>query len=140
MIGYFYKAGDIYVGEAFHKYQKGFGSLLHQYIDSKKYGIGVDLILIEYNLEGKFLKLPDHQYEVNRYRRKEKALSVKVYVPQVFGTWSENEKRSFITNTTVESVRLLEKRYEKSDVIQIDFKRLLLDLEKCAELFFQMQL
>ena len=133
MIGFFVKAGDPEVGNHFRLYQKEFRDIVHRNVFVNHYGEGIDLILIQFHLEGRFLQIPDEQYKVNYFRKKEKSASVNVYVPMTFQFVTEREKKEFISKTTTEAVLLIKKRMEKKENIYINFDQLLQDLEKCTE-------
>ncbi len=137
MIGFFVKAGDIQVSQKFDPYRKKFEGIIEKTINNKKYGEGLDLILIEYHLEGKFLEIPDYQYKVCNFRKKERAISVKVYVPSSFELLSGLEKKEFIIKTTEESVILVKKKMAKSDISNFNFDSLLLDLKQCSVTYMQ---
>lgn len=133
MIGIFVKAGDPEVGNHFLLYQKEFRDIVHRNVFVNNYGEGIDLILIQFHLEGRFLQIPDEQYKVNYFRKKEKSASVNVYVPMTFQFVTEREKKEFISKTTTEAVLIIKKRMEKKENIHINFDQLLQDLEKSTE-------
>lgn len=135
MIGFFVLAGDVNVGKTFNLYKEEFNKIVKNFIFGKKYGTGLDILLIEYHLEGKFLKIPEYRYKVNAFRKKESSISVSVYVPTTFEALSDSEKKAFIAHTTLEAIILVRNKMQKSEIIKIDFDSLLHDLKQCSETY-----
>jgi hypothetical protein len=135
MIDYFVKAGDIYVGQFFIPYEKEFINIINKNISGNDYGQGLEILLIEYHLEGQFLQIPEERYKVNSYRRKEQSVSVTVYVPETFKLLSELEKKNFIISTTKDAVILVKEKMAKKENMRINFDKLLSDLEECSNNF-----
>ncbi len=132
MIGYFTRAGNWNVAIGFNPYERVFNNILKRKIEDKDFGIGLDLILIEYTLEGSYLQLPAKPIKVLPYSKKQRALSVVVGVSKEFGNMSDISKRQFIINTTIESVKLVQKKMQRLGFNDIDFKSLLDDIQECA--------
>ncbi|NTV35879.1 MAG: hypothetical protein HGA53_02905 [Anaerolineaceae bacterium] len=135
MIGYFVKAGDVDAGQHFLPYKNEYSNLINKNISGNDYGQGIEILLIEYHLEGQFLQIPEERYKVNSYRKKEQSISVTVYVPETFKLLSELEKRNFIISTTKDAVLLVKEKMAKKENININFDKLLSDLEKCSNNF-----
>jgi hypothetical protein len=132
MIGYFVMVGDIRVGNVFNPYYVAFNKLVKRNINPKTYGIGLELILIEYHLEGEFLALPEEKYRLKSYRKNERSIAVAVGVSLEFGKMSDIEKRKFIVDTTIVAVRLAQEKMDKLGFVEIDFPQLFADIDKCA--------
>lgn len=132
MIGYFTRAGNVEVAQAFIPYERAFNKILRRKIEGKDFGDGLDLILIEYTLEGGHLRLPAKPIRVLAYSKKERALSVVVGVSKGFSDLPEVAKRQFIVNTTLESARLVQEKMLRLRFTEIDFKSLLGDIQECA--------
>ena len=132
MIGYFVKAGDIRVDKIFHPYKAAFNKLVKIYIKPKKYGDNLELILIEYQLEGEFLQIPEEKYHLKSYRKNEHSIAVAVCVDLKFGQMSDFAKRQFIIDTTCDAVRLVQEKMGKMGFVDIDFPQLFADIDKCA--------
>jgi hypothetical protein len=133
MIGYFTKEGDVDVGAPFNPYLQSFKRIMKMKVAHKKYGTGLDLILIQYHLEGKYLELPAKMYKVMPYRKKEHSISVIVGVPQSFKDLSDIAKRQFIIDTTVESARLVREKTIRLGFAKINFEMLLRDIVDCTK-------
>jgi hypothetical protein len=73
MIGYFTKAGDPEVEAIFGPYRQSFRRLLKNKLEGRKYGDGLNLILIQYHLEGRFLQTTPQMFKVLSYRKKEQS-------------------------------------------------------------------
>jgi hypothetical protein len=132
MIGYFTRAGDWRASAAFNSYDLVFGKLLKTRTSKKSFGSGLDLILIQYHLEGEYLELPKDKYKLLPYRKSERSSSVVVGVPKDFASMTNLAKRNFIVETTVESVRLVQKQMLRLGFTEIDFVSLLEDIQECA--------
>jgi hypothetical protein len=139
MIGIFVLAGDTKVSQIFYPYKKIFSEIIEKSLGDKKYGEGIDLILIEYHLEGKFLPLPEYRYKVNAFRKKERSISVNVYVPIEFEAFSDSEKKEFISQTAIEAVTLVMKKTRKSERFSIDFDALINDLTRCSDIYTRLE-
>jgi hypothetical protein len=132
MIGYFVKAGDIRVDQLFHPYKAAFNKLVKQHIKPKVYGESLELILIEYHLEGEFLSLPKEKYRLKSYRKNERSIAVVVNVSLGFGQISDQEKRELIVETTIDAIHIVQEKMVKLGFADINFPQLLADVEKCA--------
>lgn len=126
MIGYFVKSGDAEMGKIFNVYRFSYSDFLKEKLAGKKYSEDLELILIEYHLEGKFLSLPDKEIRVKAYRRNEHSVAVVIGVPQEFVSWTEIEKKKFLITTTLEAVIAVKSNLSK----KTNF-----DLQKLAELY-----
>lgn len=135
MIGYFTDEGDNEVGAFFNPYLESFNRLLKRNLKDKDYGSGLDLILIQYRLEGKYLKLPPDQYKVLAYRKKERSASVVVGVPLDFRRLSDAAKKRFIIDSTLESAILVRVKMLRLGFKKIDFDSLIHDINETAEEF-----
>lgn len=133
MISYFTRAGDSRVDIAFQPWREGFNQLLKNTVRLKTYGRGLDLILIEYYLEGEFLQLPAKKYKVLPYSKKEHSILVVVAVSKNFAIMDEDSKKRFIIDTTLQSVRLVQSKMKRLGFTKIDFAQLLYDIEQCAK-------
>lgn len=139
MIGYFTKSGDTEVSSVFGPYRQTFKRIMKKRLADRKYGTGLDLILIQYHLEGKYLELPTKMYKVKSYSKKERALSVVVGVPQGFKELSDIAKRQFIVDTTLESIGLVQEKMLRLGFTEIDFELLIHDINECAKEFLSLK-
>ena len=133
MIGYFTLAGDIYADSPFGAYQQSFANLVKQRIGDRRYGDGLDLILIQYYLEGKYLHQVKKDYRVQGYRKKEKSVAAIVWVARSFGNRPETEKRQFIIDSTLEVIKLVHIKMDRLGYKNIEFDRLTADVRGCAD-------
>ena len=145
MIGYFTLAGDIDADTPFGAYRQSFAKLVKQRIGDRRYGDGLDLILIKYYLEGKYLHkvskdypegkylhMVTKDYRVQGYRKKEKSVAAIVYVARSFAIMPETDKRQFIIDSTLEVIRLVHIKMDRLGFKNIDFDRLTADMRECA--------
>jgi hypothetical protein len=135
MIGYFEKDGDADVGEGFHPYKEAFNKIIKRNIKPKVYGDGLDLILIEYHLEGRFLPRYEEKYRLKSYRKNEHSIAVVVFVSYEFRQMSDLAKRKFIVDTTIDAVHLVQTKMAKLGFASIDFPQLIADIEECRNEF-----
>ncbi|MCE9644959.1 MAG: hypothetical protein K8S20_03085 [Chloroflexi bacterium] len=140
MIGYFVGAGDIEAGKMFDTYlhgENGFANLLK---DLKKtdYGEGLNLLLIEFYIEGNFSTIFDvDKIKTGNYSNKNKDISVKVPVKRTdFHDRTENERRQFIVSTTLKAIELVENRLAKLK-LGINFDLLKKDVTNIGKLFIE---
>lgn len=133
MIGYSIVAWDFNASTPFTAYEHAFAKLLRQRIGEHKYGDDLDLILVQYWVEGQFAPPVAKQYRVQGYRKKEKSVGVIVWVARSFQDKSEEEKRQFIVDTTLEVIRLVRIKMDRLGYKVIDFDRLTTDVRKCAD-------
>ncbi len=140
MIGYFVKAGDPDVGNAFQPWLLSFRNIIHRTVAPKSYGDDLRLILIEYDLEGKFMEFPKREYRVYSYRRNERSMIVMVGVREDFGTWPDPEKRRFIVESTLHATELAREKMLKLGYPGVDFEQLMSDLHLCAKEYLDAEL
>ncbi len=133
MIGYFVLAGDFNAAEPFDLYERSFAKLVKQRMGNRHYGSDLDLILVQYHVEGKFLPQPTKEYRVGGFRKKEKSIGVVVWVARSFKDKLEAEKRQFIVDTTLEVIRLVRTKMDRLGYKNIDFDTLTADVRKCAD-------
>lgn len=132
MIGYFVKSGDTDVHTVFHPYINELREIVGRRISNNIYGEGLELILIEYHLEGQFLPMLEKRVRLLPYRKSEQAIATIVGIPKSFADMPEIEKKKLLTETTIESVELVKSRMIKKGFTKIDFPRLMDDLQKCV--------
>ena len=136
MIGYFVEAGDPEVSKIFQPYRSSFRNIVQRHIAPNNYGDDLQLILIDYHLEGKFLPFPKQEYRVHSYRRNERSIIVIVGVRRDFGGMSSTENKKFIVDSTFRAVELARDKMRKLSYSKVDFVRLLSDLHVCAQEYF----
>jgi hypothetical protein len=136
MIGYFVKSGDIDIGHLFSPYCFSFSDLIKEKITGKNYSKDLNLILIEYHLEGRFLELPSEKYKVKSYSTKDLAVAVVIGVPNLFSTWSDSEKKFLIVNTTLEAINLVKNKLSKRRNFDLEgMDRLYTDIKEYSKVF-----
>lgn len=138
MIGFFTIIGDSDTGNNFLYYVKEFSKIIKNIISEDYYGQDISLILIEYRLEGKFLKIPNEQYKFVSYRKRERSIGIVINVPLAYQTLSEIMEKEFIIITSTNAVRLARDTMNKKGYSNFDFERLLADLEKCSNTFLSL--
>ena len=143
MIGYFVSVGDAEIDELFSPYlwgEFGLAKTIKQELKDKKYGHDLDLLLIEYYVEGKFVplgseKLKGEDLRVLNYSRKEKAISVAVAVrfPH-FHDREQMERKKFLIKTTLAAIDSVREKLEKRGV-DTNFDALRQDVDRVGNLF-----
>lgn len=137
MIGYFIKAGDPETGEMFRPYigtPYGLGQRLKR-IENKDYGTGMDLLLIQLYVEGKFPIFGPEQLKVRNYSTKEKAIVVAIPVNRSsFHDVGEIERRQFLVNSTLNAINAVRARLQKRK-LDIDFDTLYRDVQEIGQEF-----
>lgn len=139
MIGYFVKSGDKVFSEIFGPCCFAFSEMLEKQLAGKKYSKDLELILIEYHLEGKFLKLPDREYRVKSYRRSERSIAVVVGVTHKFSLFSNVEKKQFIVSTTLKAVTAVKNKLARKTGFDLEsVLRLYDDIKECSRSFLEL--
>jgi hypothetical protein len=133
MIDYFIKVSTGESGDIFRKYVWSFRKLINEYINITKYSDDVDLLLIEFSMEGKFIEYPKKEIRFRSYRLKEKSAAVTVGVRKEFIEWTDNEKKQFIITSTLNSIELARNALRKKGLDISGFPRLLVDLNDCFD-------
>ncbi len=133
MLGYFIKASKAESGEVFAKYVWAFRNLFYKKIEITKYSEDLNLLLIEYTVEGKFIDYPKKDFRYISYRVKEKSSAIEVGVKKEFIDWSDKEKKDFIISTTIKSIDIVEHKLIKKGLDVDGFLLLLVDLNDCIE-------
>ncbi len=136
MIGYYLSAGDQTVSDQFSPYvwgDYGFGALIKKSIRYKKYGEGLELLLIKYYVHGKFSSYLPLEPKVGNYSKANKDISVDIGVPSyLFHEKNEFERREFIVDSTIHAVELVKNRLLKKK-LDVDFDSLLYDLKALSK-------
>lgn len=138
LIKFFILAGDTQVTNAFHLYQKPYRDIIEKRLVGKKYAESLNMILIEYHLEGKYHLFPEKPIRLLNYTLKSRSIAIVIGVSRDFGSWLEGKKRSFLVSTTTTVVELVKERMDHKGLTDIDFNRLLADLETCSNEYLAM--
>jgi hypothetical protein len=138
MIGYFVKAGDLEVGHIFNPYRFAFSTMLDEKLAGKNYSKDLQLILIEYHLEGKFLAFPGEDYKIKPYREKEHSIGVVIGVPYKFLVWPDIEKKKFIVNTTLRAITIVKDNLSQKENFDLEgITRLYTEVEEYSKAFLK---
>jgi len=138
LLGYFLKIGlgGTKIGNIFEKYiwtEDGFIRFMEKYNIIEKYGIDLDLILIQYYVEGE--KMPGNspdQPRLSNYSKKNQDIAVAFAVTrEKFHDVGEQQRREFIVNTTLQAIDMVEGRLGKRK-LDINFDALRRDVKKAA--------
>lgn len=139
IIGYFLKVGiggdradSLFSPHLFG--ERGFKTYLLKTLSQGKYGKDLELILIQYYLEGK--SLPDnspHEPRLANYSSKNKDIAIAFSVTRdKFYNVSNIKRRQFIVDTTLQAIDMVKGRLGKRK-LDIDFETLRKDVKKAAE-------
>ncbi|MGZ3821556.1 MAG: hypothetical protein ACXVB6_13245 [Mucilaginibacter sp.] len=124
-------SGDENVSDIFTPYiwnKHGLGTLIKNKLKGN-YGNDLELLLIQYYVEGRFSSYLPISPKVSNYMKKSKDIAVAIGVPKIlFHDRSEFERREFIVDTTIQAIKLVENRLSKRK-LDIDFEELLKDLQ-----------
>jgi hypothetical protein len=139
VIRYFQKSGDSDSGDVFSPYiwgNLGFTRVLEKYL-SCGYGRDLELLLVQYYVEGIYdINAPENPRQSN-YSKKNKDIAVAFSVTKEnFHNVGERERRQFIVDTALQAIDLVEGRLGKRK-LDIDFKRLKEDVSRAGEEFIQ---
>lgn len=140
MIGYFFIVSRGEFGNEFSKYIRSFRNLFKDKINNTIYSKDVDLLLIEYKIEGEFITYPKKEFRFKSYRLKEKSAAVEVGVRKEFFDWSAGKKKEFIISSTITSIILAEKVFIKKGLDVTGIPDLLHDLQICIEAYRKIEI
>jgi tetratricopeptide (TPR) repeat protein len=138
VIKYFTLSGDYQASDAFEPHLKVYRDIIEKGMGGKVYGDSLKIILIQYHLEGKHWKLPEKPIKLGNYTPKGRSIGVIIGVSKNFNSWTEGEKRAFIVSTTTKAVELVKERLSRKGFTDIDFNRLLDDLEACTQEYLRL--
>jgi|GEM_PF-1410944 len=131
MIRYYINAGDERGSEMFTPYvwkDSGLGTLIKSGLEEKKYGVDLNLLLIQYYVAGEFSRYLPEEPKVSNYSTKNKDISVAIGVPStLFHDRNEFERRVFVIDTTLNAIKLVKVKLEKKK-LDIDFSKLIQDI------------
>ncbi|WP_109672055.1 hypothetical protein [Dyadobacter jejuensis] len=140
MIGYYLSTGDEEVSNMFSPYvwkENGLDTLMDLKLAKKNYGDDLDLLLIQYYVEGKFSSYLPEEPKVGNYLKKNKDIAVAIAVTRdVFHDRNEFERREFIVNSTLNAIELVRKRLIKKK-LDIDFDSLIRDVKELAYIYLK---
>lgn len=140
MVGYFIKGGDEQVSDMFIKYvwqEKGFENYLEELTLNKKYSSELDLLLVQYYVEGKFDTNGPEEPTVSNYSMKEKSISVAMSVRNKdFHNKGERERKEFIVKSTIDAIELAKPKILKKK-IEVDWDALLTDVKQAGIKFME---
>ena len=135
MIGYYVSCSDE-VCDMFKPYvwdKHGLDTLLKKKNAGKNYGKDLDLLLIQYYVEGKFSSYIPVEPKPGNYKAKSKDIAVAVGVTrEAFHNCNEFERREFIVDSTINAINIVKKRLTKKK-LDIDFDKLVRDVKGIAE-------
>jgi len=134
MIGYFVKSGDISMSQKILPYIKEISRIISDRMDSN-YGQGLNILLIKYYLEGKYLAIPNEEYRIENYREVDHSLSIVFYIPKKLISYSAFEMKNTIIQTSFLAIQMAKEKIENEKIFDVDFKKILFDYKICAELF-----
>lgn len=135
MIGYYLNAGDQEVSDMFSPYvwgKHGLDTLFKKTLSKKNYGRDLDLLLIQYYVEGEFSSYVPAQPKLGNYMKKSKDIAVALGVtPEKFHKRSEFERREFVVDSTLDAIKRVKARLSKKK-LDIDFDKLIEDVQGVA--------
>jgi hypothetical protein len=136
MVKYYLSLGDEEVGDMFTPYvwkKFGLDTLMQKKLINRDYGVDLKLLLIQYFVEGKFSTyIPAHPKPGN-YIKKNKDIAVAVGVtPEVFHNRNEFERREFILESTLGSIKLVKEKLAKKK-LDVNFDKLLSDIHEIGK-------
>ena len=137
MIGFFIKSSRE-EGEVFSKYVWAFRNLFKSKIDSTLYSNDIDLFLIMYEYESKFVEYPAKDFGNVSHRPKEKSASMVVGVKKEFANLSDSGKKEFVISSTFKALEIFEIKAKKKGLDMSRIPKLILDLTECAEIYRKM--
>ena len=128
--------GDEHVSNLFSSYlwnEKGFDFMLHEGIGSKSYGNDLELLLIQYYVEGDFdTNGPEHP-KVSNYSKKNKDIAVAISVTKnLFHNRDEFSRREFIVDSTENAISLVKEKLDKKK-LDVNLDLLLADVKEISK-------
>lgn len=137
IIGFYLASGDPEAGDSVLPYLWKAHSLQEalEQVVGNNYGPGLNLVLFQFYVEGRFgLKLPE-RIQVGRYSPKEKAIAVAVPLRRSdFHDQPEQGRREFLASAVSVGIEGVEKRLRRR-FPDFDFPRLQQDVAKGLTLF-----
>ena len=92
----------------------------------------LELLLIQYYVEGKFSRYLPEEPKVGNYSKKNKDIAVAIGVPcHLFHVKNEFERREFIVDSTLSAIVLVKNRLEKKK-LDINFSALIKDIKELS--------
>src|SRR5690606_26755774 len=105
--------------------EHGLDTLIEVKLAKENYGTDLDLLLIQYYVEGKFSSYLPEQPKVGNYLKKNKDIAVAIAVTRdIFHDQNEFERREFIVDSTLNAIELVKAKLIKKK-LDIDFDRLI---------------
>ena len=136
MIGYYISCGDTEVCDVFTPYVgmgKGIGIQIESVMKKENYGNDMELLLIQYYVEGRFSSYLPSQPKLGNYVKKNKDIAVAIGVTRAqFHSRNEFERREFIFDITLNAIKLFNERLIKKK-LDINFDKLLCDFQNVAK-------
>jgi hypothetical protein len=133
MIGYYISCGDTEVCDVFTPYvgmEKGISTQIDAVLKKENYGNDMQLLLIQYYVEGRFSNYLPSQPKLGNYVKKNKDIAVAIGVTrEQFHSRNEFERREFIVDSTLSAIKLVKERLLKKK-LDIDFNRLIDDVQE----------
>lgn len=133
MIGFFFDGGDEQVTDLFKSYlwsDAGIDHYIKKYIKKNCYSQDVELLLVMFYVEGKYLENPNQDGKISNYRASEKSISYSVDVTRdKFHKKTDYERRKFIVDSIVRAVEAISIRMIKKKM-NFEKDKLLLDLDE----------
>ena len=139
MIGYYLNSGDQEGSDMFSPYvwsKHGLDTLMEKKL-SNDYGKDMDLLLIQYYIEGRFSNYLPVPPKLGNYMKKSKDITVAVGVTRkLFHDRNEFERREFIVDSTLGAIKLVKERLVKKK-LDINFDKLLQDIKEISQEYLQ---
>ena len=100
---------------------------------AKNYGNDMELLLIQYYVEGKFSSYMPVQPKLGNYMKKSRDISIAIGVlREKFHNRNEFERREFIVDSTVNAIKMVKDRLRKKK-LDVDFDKLIQDVEQVSK-------
>jgi hypothetical protein len=132
LFGYFIKAGDDKVSELIAPLiwgREGILSLLES-VSKKDYGRDLELVLIQYYVEGEFPVHGPEEMKVGRYSSKEKNIAVAITVHKHnFHNLERNDRKDFVSKTSLDAFEAVAKKLSKRK-LYFDFENWINDIKE----------
>lgn len=117
--------------------EHGLDTLIEVKLAKENYGTDLDLLLIQYYVEGKFSSYLPEQPKVGNYLKKNKDIAVAIAVTRdIFHDQNEFERREFIVDSTLNAIELVKAKLIKKK-LDIDFDRLIKDIKELANVYLK---
>jgi hypothetical protein len=138
MIGYYISCSEE-VCDIFKPYvwdKHGLDTLMKNKL-AGDYGNDMELLLIQYYVEGKFSNYLPAQPKLGNYMKKSRDIVVAIGVPrESFHDRNEFERREFIVDSTLNAIKLVKERLIKKK-LDVDFDKLTKDVREVSREYLE---